>query len=49
MTLVVLVIDDPTSLSLTEKIIVGVGLPVQVVWAILGWIAVSTMMKREHG
>ena len=42
MTLVVLVIKNPESLTITEKIILGVGLPVQVFWALLGWITVSS-------
>ncbi|XP_032240747.1 uncharacterized protein LOC5515196 isoform X2 [Nematostella vectensis] len=41
--LLVLVIQNTTSLSLQEKLVVGIGVPVQVIWAYLGWI----IMRRE--
>jgi len=39
--LAVFVIMDVTDLELHDKVTVGVGVPFQLAWSILGWCAVS--------
>ncbi|XP_031570536.1 uncharacterized protein LOC116304888 [Actinia tenebrosa] len=41
--LAVLVIYNPILLNLTNKVILGVGIPFQFIWSVLGWI----MMRKE--
>lgn len=40
-TVVVLVIKEGAYVDLGEKITLGVGLPIVVIWVILGWLVVS--------
>ncbi|XP_076448586.1 uncharacterized protein LOC143285224 isoform X2 [Babylonia areolata] len=47
MSLVVLALEDGTSVSLLEWVSVGVGVPFSILWCLLGWV----MLRREwrHG
>ena len=43
--LVVFIITNPKKLETSEKVTVGIGVPFQIGWAILGWITVSVILE----
>jgi hypothetical protein len=42
---VILALDEGAKLSIEEQVILGVGVPHALIWAFIGWMAVSYVIQ----